>query len=88
MFRTLEEKQRLLALLDRFLEAAPGEVGVQVGLGEVHSSMEELSLIGLTVTLPTGLSTKFAVLGPMRMDYSQVIAAVSEVGATVEALSA
>ena len=88
LFRTLEEKQRLLALLDHFLEAAPGEVGVQVGLGDVHPSMEELSLIGLTVTLPTGLSTKFAVLGPMRMDYSQVIAAVSEVGATVEALSA
>jgi len=61
---------------------------VQVGLGDVHPSMEESILIGLTVTLPTGLSTKLAVLGPMRMDYSQVVAAVAEVGATVEALSA
>ncbi|MFN7651247.1 MAG: heat-inducible transcriptional repressor HrcA [Acidobacteriota bacterium] len=87
LFRTLEEKQRLLALLERFLEAEPGAVGVQVGLGELHPSMEELSLIGVTVTLPTGLAAKFAVLGPMRMNYSQVMAAVSQVGATVESLS-
>ncbi|MCX6589625.1 MAG: heat-inducible transcriptional repressor HrcA [Acidobacteria bacterium] len=87
LFRTLEEKQRLLALLERFLEAQPGAVGVQVGLGDVHPSMEELSLIGLTVTLPTGLATKFAVLGPLRMNYSQVMAAVFQVGATVESLS-
>jgi heat-inducible transcriptional repressor len=87
LFRTLEEKQRLLALLERFLEAQPGAVGVQVGLGDVHPSMEELSLIGLTVTLPPGLATKFAVLGPLRMNYSQVMAAVFQVGATVESLS-
>lgn len=88
LFRTLEEKQRLLALLDRFMEAAPGEIGVQVGLGELHPSMGEFSLIGITVTLPTGLSTKFAVLGPMRMDYSQVMASVYHIGEAVESLSA
>ena len=44
---TLEEKKRILQLLDRFLEQSAGEVMVQVGLGEAHASMRELSLIGV-----------------------------------------
>ncbi len=80
LFRTLEEKKRILQLLDRFLEQPFGEISVQVGLGDLHSSMRELSLIGITVALGGGLSAKIAVLGPMRMNYEKAISAVVHMG--------
>jgi len=80
MFRALEEKKRILQLLDRFLEQPAGKVGVKVGLGEEDPSLEELSLIGICVEVPGGMSARIAVLGPMRMDYDRVVSAVLHVG--------
>jgi heat-inducible transcriptional repressor len=80
LFRALEEKKRILELLDRFLEQPTGEIAVHVGLGEMHPSMRQLSMIGLPVTLPGGMSAVIAVLGPMRMNYGRVISAVQHVG--------
>ena len=80
LFRALEEKKRVLELLEKFLENAAGEVGVHVGLGQIHPSMRELSLIGLPVVLEDGLSAVIAVLGPMRMNYPRVISTVQHVG--------
>jgi heat-inducible transcriptional repressor len=80
LFQTLEEKKRMLQLLDRFLEQPSGELGVQVGLGDAHPAMKALSLIGLKVVLAGGLSAKIAVLGPIRMDYGRVMSAVWQVG--------
>jgi heat shock gene repressor HrcA len=80
LFRALEQKKKILLLLDRFLEHPQGEVGVQVGLSEAHPAMGELSLIGISITLPNGMSGKMAVLGPMRMNYERVISAVLHVG--------
>ena len=80
LFRALEEKKRLLELLDRFLEQPAGELAVHVGLGEIHPAMRELSLIGLPVSLDNGLSAVIAVLGPMRMNYSRVMSTVQHVG--------
>jgi heat-inducible transcriptional repressor len=80
LFGALEEKKRVLELLDRFLEQPTGEVGVHVGLGEMHPSMRQLSLVGLPVTLPGGLSAVIAVLGPMRMNYVRAMSAVQHVG--------
>jgi heat-inducible transcriptional repressor len=42
--------------------------------------MGELSIIGITVNLPSGLSGKIAVVGPMRMNYEKVISAVLHMG--------
>lgn len=84
LFRALEEKKRLLNLLDRFLEHGDGELAVHVGLGSAHPSMGELSLIGLTVVLPTGIHAKVAVLGPIRMDYGRVMSAVLHVGQALQ----
>jgi heat-inducible transcriptional repressor len=72
----LEEKQRLIELLDRFLEQPAGELQVHVGLEAAHPAMKDLALIGMTVRLRTGLPAKVAVLGPMRMQYERVMAAV------------
>lgn len=80
LFRALEEKKKLLHLLERFLEQNQGEVGVQVGLASAHPSMGELSLIGIALRLPNGMSSKIAVLGPMRMNYERVMSAVMHVG--------
>lgn len=80
LFHTLEEKKRILHLLDRFLEQPAGELGVHVGLGDVHPSMRELSLIGVSIPLGSGLSAKIAVLGSMRMNYGKAMSAVYHVG--------
>jgi heat-inducible transcriptional repressor len=80
LFHTLEEKKRILHLLDRFLEQPAGELAVHVGLGDVHPSMRELSLIGVSIPLAGGLSAKIAVLGSMRMNYGKAMSAVYHVG--------
>jgi heat-inducible transcriptional repressor len=80
LFRALEEKKRVLQLLERFLEQRDGELAIQVGLGEIHPSMSELSLIGVRFELPNGLEAQVAVLGPMRMNYDRAVSAVLHVG--------
>ncbi len=86
LFRALEEKQRLIELLDQFLGARTGEVQVQVGLENIHPAMREFSLIGITVDLPGGVETRMAVLGPMRMNYPRVMGAVSQVSRILRSL--
>ena len=88
LFRTLEEKERVVALLDRFLETSKGQIGIHVGLEAAHPSMRELTLIGLTVDLPSGVRTTMAVLGPMRMQYERVVSAVEQIGRTFETVQA
>jgi heat-inducible transcriptional repressor len=80
LFRALEEKKRILQLLERFLEQRDGELAIQVGLSDVHPSMSELSLIGVRFALPNGLEANVAVLGPMRMNYTRAVSAVLHVG--------
>lgn len=84
LFRTLEEKKRLLLLLERFLESPNGELAVRVGLGQAYPAMSQLSMIGITVVLPSGFSAKLAVLGPLRMNYERVMTAVSQMGAAIQ----
>jgi heat-inducible transcriptional repressor len=80
LFQALEEKKRLIGILDQFLAANTEGVQVQVGLEQAHPAMRDLSLIGLSVLLPGGLSAKMAVLGPMRMNYAKAVSAVLQLG--------
>lgn len=80
LFQALEEKRRIVQLLERFMEQREGELAIQVGLGDVHPSMSELSLIGVRFGLPDGLEALVAVLGPMRMNYHRAASAVMHVG--------
>ena len=84
LLRALEEKQRLVELLDHFLEPLSGGLAVHVGLGDVHPAMQELALIGITFQMQGGLTAKIAVLGPMRMNYERVMSAVLHLGRTLE----
>jgi heat-inducible transcriptional repressor len=76
LMRALEEKKRVLEILDFFLEQPPGELEVHVGLEEAHPAMKHLALIGMTVRMGSGLPAKVAVLGHMRMHYERVMGAV------------
>jgi heat-inducible transcriptional repressor len=76
LLRALEEKKRLIELLDRFLELPAGKLEVHVGLERAHPAMKDLSLIGMTIRMASGMPAKVAVLGPMRMQYERVMAAV------------
>jgi heat-inducible transcriptional repressor len=80
----LEEKKRLIEMLDRFLEQPPGELEVHVGLEKAHPAMKDLALIGMTVRMVSGLPAKVAVLGPMRMHYERVMAAVLQTSRALE----
>ncbi len=80
LFRALEEKKRLIQLLERFLEGNEGQPAIQVGLSDIHPSMSELSLIGVRFSLENGLRAHVAVVGPMRMNYSRAVSAVLHVG--------
>jgi heat-inducible transcriptional repressor len=88
LFQALEEKKRVLELLDRFLEQSRGELGIQIGLGDVHPSMKELSLIGVTIALPNGSLARIAVLGPLRMNYEKVMSSVLQIGRAFERVQA
>ena len=76
LLHALEEKKRVIELLDRFLEQPPGELAVHVGLERAHPAMKDLALIGMTIRMASGQPAKVAVLGPMRMNYERVMAAV------------
>ncbi len=84
LLRALEEKHRLIEILDRFLESPPGELAVHVGLEEAHPAMKGLALIGMSVQLASGLPAKVAVLGPARMHYERAMAAVFETSRALE----
>jgi heat-inducible transcriptional repressor len=84
LFQALEEKKRVLELLDRFMEQSHGELGIHIGLEDMHPSMKELSLIGISIALPGGSLARIAVLGPVRMDYEKVISSVLQIGRAFE----
>jgi heat-inducible transcriptional repressor len=86
LLHALEEKKRLIELLDRFLEHPAGELEVHVGLEEAHPAMAGLSLIGMTVRMASGLPAKVAVLGPMRMHYERMMGAVLQTSRLLESV--
>lgn len=84
LLRALEEKQRVIDLLDRFLEQPAGELEVHIGLERAHPAMKDLALIGMTVRMASGFPAKVAVLGPSRMHYERVMAAVLQTSRALE----
>lgn len=84
LLQALEEKKRLIELLDRFLDLPVGELDVRVGLEEIHPAFKDLALIGINVRMGSALPVKVAVLGPMRMHYERVMAAVLQTSRALE----
>lgn len=89
LFRTFEEKSRLLKILNecvsREQHASPGEVHVIIGREHPTSSMRNCTLISASYRVGSNenLGT-LAVVGPMRIEYSRIMAMVNYMARLIE----
>ncbi len=77
MLLALEAKQRLVELLNAYVDGKQQEVRVVVGLDEASPAMQDLVLIGAPARLADGNLGTVAVIAPTRIQYQEMIQAVS-----------
>ncbi len=77
MLRALEAKQRMIELLNAYVDARQQMVRVVVGLEEAIPEMQDLVLIGAPARLDGSNFGAVAVIGPTRMRYQETMNAVS-----------
>lgn len=77
MLSALEAKQRLIELLNAYVDARQQTVRVVVGLEEAIPGMHNLVLIGAPARLGAENLATVAVIAPTRMQYQETINAVS-----------
>ena len=86
MLLALEAKQRLIDLLNAYVDGSQQEVRVVVGLDAASPAMQDLVLIGAPARLGgTNLGT-VAVIAPTRIQYQEMIQAVSYIARLSERL--
>jgi heat-inducible transcriptional repressor len=86
MLLALEAKQRLIELLNAYVDGRQQEVRVVVGLDAASPAMQDLVLIGAPARLGgTSLGT-VAVIAPTRIQYQEMIQAVSYIASLSERL--
>jgi len=77
MLRTLEEKEKVVALLSAYLDTRQEAVRVVIGLDETLPSMQNFVLIGAPARVGGEVMGSLAVIGPTRLDYQHTMSAVS-----------
>jgi len=77
MLIALEAKQRLVELLMAYVDGRQQEVRVVVGLDEASPAMQDLVLIGAPARLGGASLGTVAVIAPTRIQYQEMIQAVS-----------
>jgi heat-inducible transcriptional repressor len=77
MLLALEAKQRLIELLNAYVDGRQHEVRVVVGLHEASPAMQDLVLIGAPARLGGASLGTVAVIAPTRIQYQEMIQAVS-----------
>ena len=77
LLKTLEEKEKVVELLNAYLDVKTEAVRVVIGLDDTLPSMRNLVLIGSPARMGGEVIGLLAVLGPTRMDYQHTITAVS-----------
>jgi heat-inducible transcriptional repressor len=77
LLNALEAKQRLIELLDAYVDARQHAVRVVIGLEDAIPEMRDLVLIGAPALLGTQNLGTVAVIGPTRIQYQETINAVS-----------
>ncbi len=77
MLLALEAKQRLVELLNAYVDGRQQEVRVVVGLDEASPAMQDLVLIGAPARLGGANLGTVAVIAPTRIQYQEMIQAVS-----------
>jgi len=86
MLLTLEAKQRLVELLNAYVDGRQQEVRVVVGLDEASPAMQDLVLIGAPARLGGTNVGTVAVIAPTRIQYQEMIEAVSYIARLSERL--
>ena len=76
MLIALEAKQRLVELLNAYVDVKQQEVRVVVGLDEAMPAMQDLVLVGAPARFGTERMGTVAVIAPTRMQYQEMIQAV------------
>jgi heat-inducible transcriptional repressor len=79
MMQALETKQRLIDLLNAYIDAQQKSVRVIFGLEEHAPGMEGLVLVAAPASVAGETRGALAVIGPQRMRYEQTMGAVSYV---------
>jgi heat-inducible transcriptional repressor len=77
LLQTLEEKQRVVQLLNAYLDAKQEAVRVVIGLEEAAPYLRNFVLIGAPARVGGEVMGSLAVIGPTRIDYEHTITAVS-----------
>jgi heat-inducible transcriptional repressor len=77
MLQALEAKERLIELLNAYVDARERTVRVVVGLEEAIPELKDFVLIGANARLGTENLGTVAVIGPTRIQYQETINAVS-----------
>ena len=77
MLQALEAKERLIELLNAYVDARQRTVRVVVGLEEAIPELKDFVLIGATARLGAENLGTVAVIGPTRIQYQETINAVS-----------
>jgi heat-inducible transcriptional repressor len=86
MLLALEAKQRLVELLTAYVDGRQQEVRVVVGLDEASPAMQDLVLIGAPARLGGANLGTVAVIAPTRIQYQEMIQAVSYIARLSERL--
>jgi heat-inducible transcriptional repressor len=77
MLLALEAKERLVELLNAYVDGRQQEVRVVVGLGEASPAMQDMVLIGAPARLGDANLGTVALIAPTRIQYQEMIQAVS-----------
>jgi heat-inducible transcriptional repressor len=77
MLKTLEEKGKIVQLLEAYLGTRQEAVRVVIGLDEALPSMSNFVLIGAPARVGNEVMGSLAVIGPTRIDYQHTMTAVS-----------
>lgn len=87
LFRTLEEKSRLVKILNECIadDAPLGDVRVVIGREHATPSMQNCALISASYRIGAGHATgALGVVGPMRIEYARMMAVVNYVARLIE----
>lgn len=89
LFRTLEEKSKLLKILTECVAIDRAAGGVKVVIGREHNapSLYDCALITASYRVGAAAVGTLGVVGPMRIEYARIMAVVNYVARLVERMS-
>jgi len=76
LLETIEEKDRLIALLSGCIEA-PEPVHVELGVDQISRTGKHLAVVSASYSTEGEVQGTLGILAPMRMHYERVITAVA-----------